>query len=67
MLFLWNIANVAQRTFESVKKSRSRGHGDIIVSTRTCPRATSPETSMCEVPSDVSRKLLLDLCTIMAS
>ena len=30
MLFLCNIANVAQRTFEIVQKSRSREHGDII-------------------------------------
>ena len=35
MLFLCNIANVAQRTFEIVQKSRSREHGDIIISTRT--------------------------------
>ena len=35
MLFLCNRANVAQRTFESVQKSRSREHGDIIISTRT--------------------------------
>ena len=27
---------------------------------------TSPETATCEVPSDVSRKLQLTLCTIMA-
>ena len=26
----------------------------------------SPETSICEVPNDVSRKLELTLCTIMA-
>ena len=30
MLFLCNIANVAQGTFEIVQKSRSREHGDII-------------------------------------
>ena len=36
MLFLCNIANVAQRTFEIVQKSNSRGNGDIIISTRTC-------------------------------
>ena len=30
MLFLCNIANVAQRTFEIVQKSRSREHGVII-------------------------------------
>ena len=30
MLFLCNIANVAQRIFEIVQKSRSREHGDII-------------------------------------
>ena len=71
MLFLGNIANVAQRTFEIVQKSRSREHGDII-STRTlnvrrlCVR-TSPDTSMCETPRDVSRKLQLTLCVIMVS
>ena len=36
LLFLYNIANVAQTTFEIVQKSRSRGHSDIIISTRTC-------------------------------
>ena len=30
MLFLCNIANVAQRIFEIVQKSRSREHGNII-------------------------------------
>ena len=30
MLFLCNIANVAQRTFEIIQKLRSHGHGDII-------------------------------------
>ena len=30
MLFLCNIANVAQGTFEIVHKLRSREHGDII-------------------------------------
>ena len=33
MLFLCNIANVAQKTFEIVQNSRSREHGDIIIST----------------------------------
>ena len=36
MLFLCNIANVPQRTFEIVQNLRSHGHGDIIISTRTC-------------------------------
>ena len=31
MLFLCNIANVAQRTFEMVQKSRSHEHGNIII------------------------------------
>ena len=31
MLFLCNIANIAQRIFEIVQKSRSREHGDIII------------------------------------
>ena len=51
MLFLCNIANVAERTFEIVQKSRSRGYDDIIMSTNTL--TTSPETSMCEVQSDI--------------
>ena len=63
MLFLCNIANVAQRTFEKVQKLRSCGHGDIIISKRTCMCRLH---STCEVPSDVSRKLQLTLCTIMA-
>ena len=45
MVFLCNIANVAQRTFEIVQKSRSREHGDIIISTRTyidCARMRVP-------------------------
>ena len=58
MLFLCNIANVAQRTFEIVQKSRSRKHGDIMISTRMCTllaRAhASPETSMCEVDVPVT-------------
>ena len=71
MLFLCNIANVAQRTFEIVQKSRSREHGDIIIyyrqereriiihQLRAHARA-SPETSTCEVPCDVSRKVAAD-------
>ena len=69
MLFLCNIANVAQRTFEIIQKLRSREHADIIILTRTygdCAHA-SPETSTCEVPRDVSRKLQLTLCAIMVS
>ena len=57
MLFLCNVANVAQRTFEMVQKSRSREHGDIIILTRTyvdCERMrVSPETCTYEVLSDV--------------
>ena len=34
MIFLCNIANVAQRTFNIVKKSRSHEHGDISILTR---------------------------------
>ena len=36
MLSLCNIANVAQRTIEIVQNSRSRRHGNIIISTRMC-------------------------------
>ena len=45
LLFLCNIANVVQRTFEIIQKSRSREHGDIIISTRTyvdCTHARVP-------------------------
>ena len=56
MLFLCNIASVAQKTFEIVRKSRSRRYGNIIISTSTS--TTSPETSTCEMPSDVIWKLL---------
>ena len=48
-------ANVAQRTFKIVQKSRSRQYGDIIISTSMS--TTSSETSTCDVPSDVLRKL----------
>ena len=69
MLFLCNVAKLAQRTFEIVQKSKSCGHGDIIIyinkNVRTLIR--SPETSTCEVPSDISRKLQLTLCMIMPS
>ena len=39
MLFLCNIANVAQRTFEIVQKLRSCEHGDIIndIDKNVCP------------------------------
>ena len=56
MLFLCYIANFAQITFEIVQKSRSRELDDnIIISTNTS--TMSPETSTCEVPSDVLQKL----------
>ena len=58
MLFWCNLANVAQRTFEIVQKSRSCLHSVIIISTSMS--TTSPETSTCEVPSDVLRKLRAD-------
>ena len=73
MLFLCKIASVAQRTFEIVQKSRSRKHGDIITCTYSDKNVcrlyvcASPETSTCEVPRDISRKLQLTLCVIMAS
>ena len=38
MLFLCKIANIAQKTFDIVQKSRSREYGDIILSTRMCDR-----------------------------
>ena len=50
-LLLCNIVNVAQRTFEIVQKSRSCRPGSIII--LTSESTTSPETSMCEVLSDI--------------
>ena len=71
LVFLCNIANVAQKTFEIVQNSRSRENGYIILSTimyvlQLCVHARS-ETSTGEVSRDVSRKLQLTLCAIMAS
>ena len=70
MLFLCNIASVAQKTFEIIQNSKSREHGDIIISTRMyvdCVHMRVPRLPTCEVPCDVSRKLQLTLCAIMAS
>ena len=58
MLFLCNIANIVQRTFEIVQRLRSCGHGDIIISTSML--TTSPKTSTCEVLGDVLRNLQAD-------
>ena len=69
MLLLCNIVNIAQRSFEIVKKSRSHKHGDIIISTKMyvdCA-CVSPKTFMCEVPRDISRTLQLTFCAIMVS
>ena len=63
MLFLCNIANVTQKTFKIIQKSRSCKHGNIIISKkRTSTACASPETSTCEVPRDISRKLQLNVC-----
>ena len=63
ILFLCNIANLAQRAFEIVQKSRSRERGDIInyidknvELMSTVHTHASPETSTCEVLREVSRK-----------
>ena len=71
MLFLCNIANVAQ---EHLKSFKNRDHTNIInyidknvECTSVDCACESPETSMCEVPHDISRKLQLTLCAIMAS
>ena len=74
MLFLCDIANVAQRTFKIVQKQGSCKHGDIInyinkniERTSTMRARESPETSTCEVPRDISRVLQVTLCVIMVS
>ena len=61
MLFLCNIANVAQRTFEIVQKSRSHKHGDIINYIdknveRTSTVHMSPKIYTCKAPRDVRFK-----------
>ena len=58
MLFLCNIADVAQRKYEIIQKLRSRRHGNIIIS--KTPSTMSPKTFTCEIPSDVLRKLQAD-------
>ena len=70
LLFLCNIASIAQRTFEIVQKLRSRRtwqYNYIDKNVRGLCARESPETSMCKVSCDVSRKLQLTLCAIMAS
>ena len=54
-----DIPNLAQRTCDIIQKSRSHQHGDIIISTSMS--TTSPETSTCEVPSDILWKLRADV------
>ena len=65
LLFLCNIVNIAQRTFEIVQRLRSCQHGDIIISTSML--TTSLETSTCEIPVTFYGCCELTLCTIMAS
>ena len=69
MLFLCNIANVAQRTFEVFQKSRYANIINYINKKveRTSTARVGPEISTCEVPRDVSRKLQLTLCVVMES
>ena len=70
MLFLCNIANVTR-----LKNNRNRSKIEltqIIINNYMDKNVearvrASPETSTCEVPRDISRKLQLTLCAIMAS
>ena len=68
MLFLCNIANIAQTTFEIVQKS-SHVNMAIQLYRQKCmsTACVNLETSTCEVPHDISRKLQLTLCVIMVS
>ena len=68
MLFLCNIANVAQKNI-ILGSFKTQNHVDlafIIILITMWVATTSPETSMCEVPKGVSRKLQLTVCGIMA-
>ena len=69
MLFLYNIAHIAQRTFMIIQKSRSHEHGDIIISTRMYVYCGVCESQDFHVrgTADISRKLQLILFVIMAS
>ena len=56
---------------EQSRSFKNQDHANIIINyidknVETCSRA-NPETSTCEVPHDVSTKLQLSLCAIMAS
>ena len=71
MLFFVQYSKRYSRTFEIIQKSTSCEHGDIInyvdknvkrTCTSTAHARASSETSTCEVPRDVSRKLQLTLC-----
>ena len=64
MLFLCNIANV-ERTFEIVLKieiTPTWRYNYINKNVRRLHTHACPDTSTCEVPSEVSRKLQLTLC-----
>ena len=63
MLLLYNIANIAQRTFEIVQKLRSREHGDIDSIART--QVSRLLRARYRVTFQESWQLIL--CTIMAS
>ena len=53
---------------EQLRSFKNRDHANIIdYIDKNVEARASPETSTCEVPHDVSRKLQLSLCTIMAS
>ena len=66
MLFLCNIAKLLKEHLRSL----NRDHANIIINyiDKNVKRMRkSPDTSTCEVPRDVSRKLQVTLCAIMAS
>ena len=70
MLFLCNRANVAKKNIRDRSKieiMRTWRYNYIDKNVRCVRVLASTETSTCEVPRDVSRKLQLTLCAMMAS
>ena len=64
MLFLCDIAKVSKNIRD---RSKIGFHANILLIIISCARESRDFHSTCEEPRDVSRKLQLTLCAIMAS
>ena len=61
------LKNIRDRSKIEIAQTWQYNYIDNYKNVRRLGTRASPETSMCEVPCDVSRKLQLTLCAIMAS